>query len=260
MSFGSDPGRDDGGLPPVNIDIPDDARELDRDVLAYRREQRAKRRRARLIRLLRPLRALGLGGHGTMLPLIAACVALSMLAGAMLSVVTISPASAPTVSPRATARPGTASGAAGPASMSPPGSAAPLPAGLTELPAGTFMVGGTTEQVRTLRSVALALVPPNCACDQALRQLARQADAARVGLYLVGENGAIPHIPALTTRDGGGVAMAAADSGNVLGAAYRPAGLTAVLVYSDGTARVHRSLPADFQLGPALRALTRPGR
>ena len=41
MSFASGPGRDDGGLPPVNIVIPDDARDLDRDVLAYRRELRA---------------------------------------------------------------------------------------------------------------------------------------------------------------------------------------------------------------------------
>jgi hypothetical protein len=244
----------------VNIDIPDDARDLDRDVLAYRREQRVKRRHARLMRLLRPLRVLGFGGHGTILPLIATCVALSMLAGAMLSVVTISPASAPTVSPPATARPGSASGAESPASMSPPESAAPLPAGLTELPVGTLMVDGTTEQVRTLRSAALALVPPDCACDQALRQLARQASAARVGLYFVGENEAIPDIPALTARDGGGVAAAAADSGNVLAAAYRPAGLTAVLVYGDGTARVRRSLPPGFQLSSSLRALSRPGR
>ena len=41
MSFASEPGRDDNGLPPVNIEIPDDARELARDVLAYHREQRA---------------------------------------------------------------------------------------------------------------------------------------------------------------------------------------------------------------------------
>ena len=34
MSFASEPGRDDNGLPPVNIEVPDDARELARDVLA----------------------------------------------------------------------------------------------------------------------------------------------------------------------------------------------------------------------------------
>ena len=57
MSFASDPGRDDGNLPPVNVVIPDDARELDRDVLAYRRELRARRRRQWLMRLFRPFRA-----------------------------------------------------------------------------------------------------------------------------------------------------------------------------------------------------------
>ena len=37
--------------PPLDIQIPDDARELDREVLAYHRELRAKRRRNRLRRL-----------------------------------------------------------------------------------------------------------------------------------------------------------------------------------------------------------------
>ena len=41
--------------PPLDIQIPDDARELDRDVLAYHRELRAKRRRNRLRRLAGPL-------------------------------------------------------------------------------------------------------------------------------------------------------------------------------------------------------------
>jgi hypothetical protein len=245
VSFGSDPGRDDGGLPPMNIVIPDDARELDRDLLAYRREQRAKRRRARLLWLLRPLRVFGLGGHGTVLPLIATCVALSMLAGAMLSVVTISPASAPTVSPPVTTPSATP--------------AVRLPAGLTLLPAGTFTVDGSTEPVATLRSAALALVPGDCSCDQTLRALARQAGAAHVGLYFVGEGEAIPQIPALTTRDGGGVAAAAADTSNVLGAAYHPAGLTVLLVYTDSTSRILRHLPATYQFGPALHALASPG-
>ena len=103
VSFASEPGRDDGSLPPVNIVIPDDARELDRDVLAYRRELRARRRRQRITRLFGPLHRRGLGGQAAILPLIATCVALSMLAGAMLSVMTISPADRrrPLSSPRA---------------------------------------------------------------------------------------------------------------------------------------------------------------
>ena len=38
MNTGGDQGRDDYGLPPVDIEVPDDARELARDVQAYRRE------------------------------------------------------------------------------------------------------------------------------------------------------------------------------------------------------------------------------
>lgn len=243
MSFGSDPGRDDSGLPPANIVVPDDARELDREVLAYRREQRIRRRHQRLMRLLRPLRRFGPGRQGSILPLIATCVALSMLAGALLSVVTISPASAPTVAPPVAEPP-----------------SATLPAGLAKLPAGTFTLAGQTEPVRAVTSAAIALIPPNCACDAALRQLAAQAAAARVGVDFVGVGKAIPQVPALTNRDGGRAAVAGADTGNVLGAAYRPAGLTVLLVYSDGTARVRRGLPPGFQLGPTLRSLTSAGR
>src|SRR5260370_23875598 len=47
LNPGGEPERDDTGLPPVDIEIPDDARELDRDVQAYYREQRALRRQQR---------------------------------------------------------------------------------------------------------------------------------------------------------------------------------------------------------------------
>jgi hypothetical protein len=133
VSFASEPGRDDGNLPPLNIVIPDDARELDREVLAYQREQRARRRQQRLMRLFRPFNRRELGGHAAILPLIATCVALSMLAGAMLSVFTISPASAPTMEQ---SQPGTTSSAVAPAS--------------TGLPAGTVRLNGKTVPVQIL--------------------------------------------------------------------------------------------------------------
>lgn len=239
MSFASEPGRDDGSLPPVHIVIPDDARELDRDVLAYRRELRAKRRRQRITRLFGPLKRNGFGGEVAVMPLIVTCVALSMLAAAMLSVVTISPASAPTLSrpPQATA--------------SPPG--------LTSLPAGNVQVGSGTVPVRHLASSALALIPVNCDCGPALRRLAGQAAAARVDLYFVASGAAMSQLALLTAQDGGGKAVAAYDNDNVLGAAYHPAGLTVLLVYSDATALVSRNLPAGFQLTSALRGLVRPG-
>ena len=73
---------------PLDIQIPDDARELDRDVLAYHRELRAQRRKHRLHRLTSPF-----AGRGTVMPLLASILAVCLVAGAMLSVATFSPAS-----------------------------------------------------------------------------------------------------------------------------------------------------------------------
>ena len=74
----------------LDIQIPDDARELERDVLAYHRELRARRRRSRLRRLGSPF-----AGQGTILPLLASILAVCLVAGAMLSVATFSPPMAP---------------------------------------------------------------------------------------------------------------------------------------------------------------------
>ena len=73
--------------PPLDIQIPDDARELERDVIAYHRELRALRRRRRLRRLTGPF-----AGQGTVMPLLASILAVCLVAGAMLSVATFSPA------------------------------------------------------------------------------------------------------------------------------------------------------------------------
>ena len=89
--------------PPLDIQIPDDARELDREVLAYRRELRAQRRRQQLQRLAGPF-----AGRGTVMPVLASILAVCLVAGAMLSVATFSPATAPAVrstSPAATTAP-----------------------------------------------------------------------------------------------------------------------------------------------------------
>jgi hypothetical protein len=242
VSFASEPGRDDGNLPPVNIVIPDDARELERDVLAYHRELRAQRWRQRLRRVFGPFTRREFGGHAAILPLIATCVALSMLAGAMLSVVTISPASAPTVTSPPLA-------SAGPTAR---------PGDLTSLPTGTVQLHGRVP-VRSLVKSALALVPAGCDCGRALWRLATQAAEAHVGVYFVGSGAAIPQLAGLTAQYGDGAAAPVYDTGNVLGATYHPIGLTVLLVYSDATARVYRDLPASFQLGPALEELYLPG-
>lgn len=241
MSF-SEPGRDDSSLPPVNIVIPDDARELDRDVLAYRRELRAKRRRQRLLRLLTPLRALGFGGRASIIPLIAACLAISLVGGTLLSVATMSPASAPTLSgPQTSARPDAS------------------PQGPSGLPAGTLQVNGRAVPVRSLVASAIAIIPANCGCGTALTRLAAQAVAARVHLYFAGTGAAIPQLPVLIARYGGGAAVAAADNGGVLSDTYHPAGLTVLLVFKNATAEVVRNLSGNFQLTPLLRELKPTG-
>jgi hypothetical protein len=249
VSFASEPGRDDGNLPPVNIVIPDDARELERDVLAYHRELRARRRKQRLMRLFRPFGRRELGGHAAILPLIATCVALSMLAGAMLSVFTISPASAPTMPPQPPRHPVIPSATA-------PATSATQPAGLTTLPAGTVQLHGKPVPLQSLRSSVLALVPADCDCDAALLRLADQAVAAHAPVYFVGTAAAIPQLAGLTEHYGADAAKAVYDTRDVLGTYYQPHGLTVLLVYSDATARVRRDLPADFDLGRELSQLT----
>ncbi len=84
MNSSGDPGRDDYGLPPVDIEVPDDARELDRDVQAYRRELRSQRRRNLARRVYGPLTR-----DGMVLPLLAGCLALTLLAATLLTVFTV---------------------------------------------------------------------------------------------------------------------------------------------------------------------------
>jgi hypothetical protein len=86
--------------PPLDIQIPDDARDLERDVLAYHRELRAQRRRKRLRRLAGPFAPFA--ARGSVMPLLASILAVCLVAGAMLSVATFSPATStvePTISP-----------------------------------------------------------------------------------------------------------------------------------------------------------------
>ena len=127
--------------PPLDIQIPDDARELQRDVLAYRRELRAERRRERLRRLAGPFAA-----RGSVMPLLASILAVCLVAGAMLSVATFSPATAPaTTNPTATATGARVSGeGTSTPGTSTPGTSAPgtgkpdaTPSGGTTQPSGS---------------------------------------------------------------------------------------------------------------------------
>ena len=261
MNPGGEPGRDEGGLPPVDVDIPDDARDLDREVLAYHREQRALRRRARWARLLGPLHQ-----HGAILPLIASCVALSMLAGTLLSVFSISPAAAPVLSHSANpgtssgTNPGASSGAtSGTSTQASPSRPAPES---SRLPLGTVYVGDKATAVRGLVRAVLVLVPRGCRCQQAVQQVTTQAARAGVRrVYFVGTADRMTDVTQLTRTAGLGTAVAVKDATNVLGAAYHPAGLTIVLVQADATTSVRRHLVAgQFQLEDQLRQLGTTGQ
>ena len=119
---------------PLDIQIPNDARELDRDVLAYHRELRAQRRRNRLRRLTGPF-----SGPGTVMPLLASILAVCLVAGAMLSVATFSPSTAPADHP--TTRPSATAGAVSPA---PPRSHAAGGSTTTSSATGGSTTGGST--------------------------------------------------------------------------------------------------------------------
>jgi hypothetical protein len=233
VSFASEPERDDGSLPPVNVEIPDDARELARDVIAYHRELRSRRRRERVTRAMRPLARAGLVRHGTIFPLIATCIALSMIAGALFSVMVVSPASAP----------GTEAG----------------PPVVSSLPQDTVKVGGEFVAVRSLAGSVLVLIPPTCGCGPVLSGIARQAAATRVPVYFVysaGSTADLPRLSALTTEYGDGVARTVYDVSELLFLAYAPvAGPVALLVAPDDTVEAVRTFLPGFDLSPAIRSV-----
>jgi hypothetical protein len=140
---GGEPERDDTGLPPVDIEIPDDARELDRDVQAYYRELRAQRRRQRGRRLGWPL----LAKDGIVLPLLACCLILALITGTLLTVFSAtSDRNAPTL-PTRTPNTGTGSAARGHGSDSAgsggTGSASPSSKASRPAPAGSSSTGSS---------------------------------------------------------------------------------------------------------------------
>jgi hypothetical protein len=119
---GGDAGWDD---PPLDIQIPDDARELERDILAYHREQRALRRRRRLRKVL--------PGQAGIMPLMASILAVCLVAGMMLSVFTITPTDGPGKAHPRTTQPATAQ----------PSSVKPTVSDSTEMPSPRASSGPT---------------------------------------------------------------------------------------------------------------------
>jgi hypothetical protein len=254
VNLGGEPERDDSGLPPVDIVVPDDARELERDVQAYRRELRALRRQQRRMRWHGPLTR-----DGVILPLLASCLVLAVIAGTLLTLMTARPGGEPAGPAPAVTR------SSVPASHTPADTlrAAPSPKLFPAKP--DIRVGGALIQRSELinRNV-FALIPRGCSCTTVLAELVHQAAQANVILYLVGGGplASVKEITALVAqaKDQGGPAPAE-DAAGTLARTYLPGGVTPgsgpilLLAAPNGSVRVTRPLPADFQLGRQLTAL-----
>lgn len=251
MNPGGEPERDDTGLPPVDIEVPDDARELDRDVQAYRRELRALRRSERQGRWHRSL-----GRDGVVLPLLACCLILALITGTLLTVFTAMP------SQDSSPLSGTA------------GAVQPDLVHKKTPPDATITVdndddGGGLVQVSALSQAMLVLLPSGCSCTGTFKWLVQIASTAGVPAYVIyttatqTEAGQLfGQLPQRLRAPAGPVRLAhETDGKNLLSLSQVPAGipqgvLTAVLVAPNQVATwVSDMSPADNK-APLLRALT----
>ena len=246
MSSGSEPGRDDNGLPPVDVEIPDDARELDRDVQAYRRELRAVRRQERRTRWHRSL-----GKDGIVLPLLACCLILALIAGTLLTVFTVKSEQGPAGMPGSGTNPALPAG---------PGRAVPQIVSSPPLPRADITVDGVAQvRLDDLSKAMLVLVPLGCDCGSTLAWLADVAVSAHAMAYVIYNQqtqAEVQQLYAGLNIQGRDVLTLADDTHNVLTSRDSfPAGisatrLTAVLVAPDRTVKYATSLsPDDSEAG-----------
>jgi hypothetical protein len=246
---GGEPERDETGLPPVDIEIPDDARELDRDVQAYRRELRARRRSQRQGRWRRSL-----SKDGVALPLLACCLILALITGTLLTVFTA------TSNQSLTGLPGSANSAA-----TRPGTPVADMVNSPALPNAVLTVDGSSIPVQGIGPDVLVLVPPRCGnCAGPLNWLVEVASRARVPVFLIYTPATKPEVESLFHQVDSQLRWRvelAGETDNLLSPAKVPAGipagqLTAVLLGpSRGATWVSHMSPRDDQ-APLVRALT----
>lgn len=206
MNPGGEPERDESGLPPVDIEIPDDARELDRDVQAYYREQRAARRQQRGLRVRGSL-----AKDGIVLPLLACCLILALITGTLLTVFsatsdqnlarlpgsgqTARPATSGAASGPSTPKSGSAaSGGAASGGAAPNGASSAAPTGVASvpdtlpgvLPQATLVLNGKAPfPVQDLNRTMLVLIPARCNCGATVSWLISIASGAHARTFLI---------------------------------------------------------------------------
>jgi hypothetical protein len=228
VNTGGGPDRDDAGLPPVDVEIPDDARELDRDVQAYRREQRAERRRRRSRRL-----HLTLGREGMVVPLLICCLVFALISGTLLTLFTAT-------SIDQSGLPGDRAGEQTPT---------PAPA---QLDAATVGVAGQPEALRFLGPAILLVIPAGCNCYPVVTDVAKLASARHVGIFLVATDSGYAGAQGLVSRLGHGLQPVTDETGALAGQSYYThIGLTAIAVTYTGMV----SYEDQLQAGPDLNAL-----
>lgn len=235
MVHGNDP--EDNGLPPAEeVIVPDDARELAREVQAYHREQRALRRHRRWERLRRLP-----GRRGPTPPLLIGVLVLATCGAALL----VFGAPLKDSSPQPIAGRETSVGAL--------------------LPDIDVSIDGEPQPLRTLRPAVLTLVPAGCGCEQALIHLVERARAHGVPLYLVESGGRTRELnyTALLLSENGPRPQVVEEPRGVLASRYHASGLTAIVVDSSGTVTaVRRDLGPHAELDEDLTGLepARQGR
>ncbi len=216
-----------GPGPPADFVVPDDASELDLDLLAYRRELAARQRRARVERLFKTRRWQRYGVSG---PLTVGVLMVVALFGSMLALLV--PTTGATSPPPQTiaGRPAAAPGQVG---------------GL--LPDVTLRRAGRPVSGRALRPAVLALLPPGCRCARLLEEIGGQAREFDLPLVLVGA----------AAPDRGG---ALRDPAGQLMGTYAARGVTLLLLRDDGVVTaVERDVKAGRRLEPELRLLVTAG-
>lgn len=212
-----------GGIPAgAHLVVPDDARELARDVAAWQREERWKRRRRRVERMLGGGAASARGGRSSSTRALSAPIIITlMIAAALLGATLIFPgrtpehpatAAVPLVLAAPTAAPGTVGG----------------------LVPDDALVGPTgTTTARALRPALLAVTQHECACGAALTHLAQEAADNGLTIYLIGSQAEQSELNALA-GDSSGAVHVMVDKDSAITTAFAKGTLTVVAVHADG--------------------------
>lgn len=206
------------------LHVPDDIAELDADVLAFRREDRARRRRQRAARLLGWGR---LRGYGVSIPLV--LVAALVVAGGAALLVLLGPSTSRSPLDPSIGRPG---GSILPALLATPD-------------------GATVPATSLAAPSAILLVPAGCACEPTVRTVVDAAAKDGLQAYVVDPT------PSAAKADAGAFghrATALVDRSGTLLAQYGALGTAPTLLRLDAAGAV-RSVRTGLTASTAAAAL-----